>query len=350
MKFRKRSRHWLAPTMIGATLLLTGLPSGPGASAWAQDEAGGSIKVTKAKPADSGAYDFERVVTQVREKVTPLQQHMKEARTQVVSKMNDAVTLLDQDQLQPAISKSIEAMDAMTSQKDGVQRSLYQAQEFLVKELGNVKLRLAKNLAESGKQKGKFDPNSEKILKDLAAKIKSEKNPERKKRLRAQFDKLYFMAETKAMTVRLPEKEQQKWRQILVLLQKSNERLAYINSKTELMFQRVERMKIQLDRLAKMGETADGLREMVSLFDDLANTVSGEDNAALESMLQEVTAMTDLVDTKISGDLDELEAEIAARSDAAEAEMASPDLYGDDYGSTFNESQDYLDELMGDSE
>jgi hypothetical protein len=267
-----------------------------------------------------GTYDSERFVKTFREKVSPLKHYMTDSRKKVERHLAEAGQRLAEDDLEGSIDKSLQAMDAVTEHQYQVERKLYEAQEFLVGELGEVRMRLATHLENANKPTtGQIDENAGKILRDLAKRAKQETDPRRKAMLEQQGQRLAQIAQTKAMVNNLDPRRQKMWMQMLELLEQMHAQLATVSFRTEMMFQKVNELKVRMGDQRELLATTRGMWRMLEMFDELEQELNDPEMGGLGGIVEDLVVGAERLDQHISTQMDGISSELNRRQLEREA-------------------------------
>ena len=272
------------------------------------------IRPTRRNPADTfDGYDFGQVVEAMETSVNPLQREMDRSFRVFVESVQDAERLLDEGRTQEAVQKASAAITSVLAVRDQVLTPMWEGQTALAEQIARVRSRLA-YAVEAAAANGpvQLDQQTEGTLDSIAARISTEADPLRKKRLVAHYRTVRNLARIKTMAVQLSPDQRKMWLSVLQVLDEAAVAHQQVMMGTEVLFGQFEATSANLEAYVSLMETVDGASELMRIVRGVDEHSAGMASFAVSmgALQDRLATFNESVENALQGRMIELEAQI----------------------------------------
>lgn len=238
---------------------------------------------------DFAGYDFGRVVTTLSDSIDPLEREMSSSFGAFVRAVDEADALIAEGETREAIERCLDAVEGVREARERVLGPMWEGQRFLSRQIGEVRLRLARALeAEDADTSELRDARTEKMLDDIARRIPQEADPIRKKWLIAHYRTVRDLGRVRAMAEKLSPDQRALWVNVLSVLDEASLAHQQVLMGSEVLFTQFDATARRLDEYVSLLETVEGASKLLTM-------VRGLDGAAGD-MSRFTESMTELQD------------------------------------------------------
>jgi len=272
------------------------------------------IRPARRTTADSfDGYDFGQVVEAMETSVNPLQREMDRSFRVFVESVRDAEQLLDEGRTQEAVQKASVAISTVLAVRDQVLTPMWEGQAKLAEQIARVRLRLAQAVeAAAASGPVQLDHQTEDTLDAIAARISTEADPLRKKRLVAHYRTVRNLARIKSMAVQLSPDQRKMWLSVLQVLDEAAVAHQQVMMGTEVLFGQFEATSANLDAYVSLMETVDGASQLMRIVRGVDEHSAGMASFAVSmvALQDRLATFNESVEQALQGRMVELEAQI----------------------------------------
>ena len=231
-----------------------------------------------ARPVLEG-YDFGQVVDTMEASVSPLQEEMDRSFAVLIERMGDAERLLEEGRTLEAMEEASAAIDGVLAVRDRVLEPMWEGQVVLQEQTGAARTRLARAMAavEAEEQPGdsESERQTEQVLDSIAARIATETDPNRKKRLTAHYRTVRSLGGIRTLTAQLSPDQRKLWVNVLSVLDDAGLAHQQVLMGSEVLFSQFEATSANLREFMRLHRTVDGASELIEMVRGMQQDGSG---------------------------------------------------------------------------